>query len=436
MFSLNFIPKDLEIASNNITNSKAKNKDSGKDFFQVLEGQKNDFKDEEITNNRVEKPVQNLNKPKEEINHKIQEGEPIREYEQEDSEETNNELLTVLYSLYNWLDKLKIGSGELDGPNLEIVELEIEQLSNLLVKLTEDNSLVHQDQNLLEIVDKMEEIALLLETQLAKHTLVNEEKDIELPIKEDLTQLNKAINNIKSIAANKPKASVENAIELEGEDADTDSKHTESTQLELEEPIEKETDVSGEEETIPIVDKRDVEVKDAENTNPTFEVKNKSIIKDMPNMKFEKAPDIDNKEIIQQIVDKVKLVVDDYKQEIKISLKPEILGELMLNMEVEKGNLLARIMVDNYRTKELIEANLYQLKEDMKENGLEIKTFEVFVGTNEDFQREKRQEFHLGKKSKKIKVRDEEIKEIKLYDENVFQISEDVYGEGQLNLFA
>lgn len=72
----------------------------------------------------------------------------------------------------------------------------------------------------------------------------------------------------------------------------------------------------------------------------------------------------------------------------------------------------------------------------MKENGLEIKTFEVFVGTNEDFQREKNEEFYPRQRSKKIKIKDEEMKEIKIYDENVFQVVEDVYSEGKLNLLA
>ncbi len=82
-----------------------------------------------------------------------------------------------------------------------------------------------------------------------------------------------------------------------------------------------------------------------------------------------------------------------------MKLKPEILGELMLKMEMEKGSILAKIMVDNYRTKEIIEANLYQLKEDMRENGLDIKTFEVFVGTNEDFEREGDLDFNSNKKT-------------------------------------
>ena len=108
----------------------------------------------------------------------------------------------------------------------------------------------------------------------------------------------------------------------------------------------------------------------------------------------------------------------------------------MIKMEEVKENVLAKIMVDNHRTKELIEANLFQLKEDLKENGLEIKTFEVFVGTNEDFERENTEQFNFKKRPNKTKVKAEELKEIKIYDANTLVNMEGIYEEGRLNLLA
>ena len=34
----------------------------------------------------------------------------------------------------------------------------------------------------------------------------------------------------------------------------------------------------------------------------------------MPNLEFEKTQDINTKDVVHQIVDKAKLVIDDYKQ--------------------------------------------------------------------------------------------------------------------------
>ncbi len=140
-------------------------------------------------------------------------------------------------------------------------------------------------------------------------------------------------------------------------------------------------------------------VETEENQIPNFEMKSQIVQEESNVLEVEKQQNIEPPKIVEQIVDKAKLIVDDFKQEIKISLKPEVLGDVVLKMEAVKGSITTKIMVDNHRTKELIEANLYQLKEEMKENGLEIKTFEVFVGSNEDFQRERSQEFFLNKKT-------------------------------------
>ncbi|NLV76425.1 MAG: flagellar hook-length control protein FliK [Tissierellia bacterium] len=106
-------------------------------------------------------------------------------------------------------------------------------------------------------------------------------------------------------------------------------------------------------------------------------------------------------------------------------------------MEMEKGSILAKIMVDNYRTKEIIEANLYQLKEDMRENGLDIKTFEVFVGTNEDFEREGDLDFNSNKKQNKsptkLKIKNKELIEKETYMQNTLPI---INEKGSINLLA
>ena len=173
-----------------------------------------------------------------------------------------------------------------------------------------------------------------------------------------------------------------------------------------------------------------------DSNNPMIKMVDRWRNDEKPEFVIKAYEEVDKKQLIEQIVNKAKLIIDDNKQEIKIRLKPEILGELMLKMEVEKGTVLAKIMVDNYRTKELIEANLYQLKEDMKENGLKIKTFQVFVGTNEDFQRENRQGFNFKKRPGKLKVKNEDLKEIKTYGVNNFINTREVYEDGSINLFA
>lgn len=142
-------------------------------------------------------------------------------------------------------------------------------------------------------------------------------------------------------------------------------------------------------------------------------------------------------DIVKQIVDKMKLTLDDYKQELEIKLKPDLLGKLILKMELKDGILNAKLLVDNYRTKELIESNIAQLKEQIKEIGVDIKTFEVYVGANHDFEGHQKEKLNYNLKSnKKMRVKDDLLEGVQAYDESLTGTSLVNYHEGQLNLFA
>lgn len=154
-------------------------------------------------------------------------------------------------------------------------------------------------------------------------------------------------------------------------------------------------------------------------------------------VQLDKPDVIDRKEVIQQIVDKVKINFSEVKNEIKVTLKPEVLGEMTMNIEVIKGSVTAKIMVDNQRTKEIIEGNLIQLKEGIKDTGLEIKTVEVFVGNNSDFERHNQSGFRQN--NKRIKIKSQDKKEITRYGEQPVENgsnSNEVYSDSSLNLFA
>ncbi|WP_313756565.1 flagellar hook-length control protein FliK [Tissierella sp.] len=154
-------------------------------------------------------------------------------------------------------------------------------------------------------------------------------------------------------------------------------------------------------------------------------------------IKLEDLDTINNKEVIQQIVEKAKFNLSDSKNEMRIKLKPEILGEMTMNIEVVKGTVTAKIMVDNQRAKEIIEGNLIQLKEGIKDTGLEIKTVEVFVGNNSDFDKHSSGQFNLKQNNKRIKVKSQDRKVAEGYDEQTVENTGNISGlEDGLNLFA
>mgnify|MGYP001127250966 FL=1 len=442
MFSLNIIPKNLEVKSSDISNTKYKSQKTNKDFLQILEGQKDKFNN---TNIEAKEEINSVDTIKKENNRNYEiQGKSNRDAKKlnnlenlEELDEIEIQVMAIfqsLYSLFNLLQDLNVESNELKESIFSTIGLEIEETLSLLEKLMDNNLFLSEEEFSIEIENKIENFIQVMEMELEEYKTINENQDGKLPIEESLEQLNEGLNHLKLIVVNNSNKPIENSIEIPEELEENDL--VENFPVDVESITEKNSLINEEKIELDFTMEKELETKDIDNSVPSFEIKNKTIIKETNPLETEKSEYINSKKVIEQIVDKAKITINDFKQEIKISLKPEILGELILKMEVEKGNLLTKIMVDNYRTKELIEANLYQLKQEMKENGLEIKTFEVFVGTNEDFQREKNEEFYPRQRSKKIKIKDEEMKEIKIYDENVFQVVEDVYSEGKLNLLA
>lgn len=147
------------------------------------------------------------------------------------------------------------------------------------------------------------------------------------------------------------------------------------------------------------------------------------------------AQELNNEELIQQIVEKVEIREGIDKQEIKIKLKPDYLGNLILKLASKEGLVEAKIYTDNYHTKEIIESGLVQLKEQFKENGIEIKTFEVLVGSGNDFEKEGGNRFSFRNNKVKLKRVGKTDEEIKIYDNSFINQSPVIY-EGKLNLFA
>lgn len=156
---------------------------------------------------------------------------------------------------------------------------------------------------------------------------------------------------------------------------------------------------------------------------------------------LDKSEAIDKKDIINQIVEKVKFDFQNPKNEVKIKLKPDVLGEMVMKIEVEKGVVTAKIVVDNHKTKEIIEGNLIQLKEEIKNTGLEIKTFEVFVKNDGNMDKHNLNYFNFNRFNRnngKIAIKGTNQKASLIYDENLAEDDKkvNIYGESVLNLLA
>lgn len=85
-------------------------------------------------------------------------------------------------------------------------------------------------------------------------------------------------------------------------------------------------------------------------------------------------------ELMSQIIDKAKVMLDGQKSEMIMELRPESLGKLALKVVTENGIVMAKFVAENQQVKEVIESNMQLLKDTLEEQGLSVKGFSVSVG--------------------------------------------------------
>lgn len=269
-----------------------------------------------------------------------------------------------------------------------------------LQELNEEISIIHNE-------DKVEskDNSQIRELQSSK---VNENFDSEIPVENEIK-----VNN----------------VEVSLEDRDTSNFPQENNSGDLNSMEEhSDIEISREQDEVKVQDQ-------------SFSITDKNLIrfKDELPPNLEVKEPIEPKEIVEQIVDRFKIDLSQFKNEIKIELKPEILGDMTMSIEVVKDAVVAKIMVDNHRTKEIIEGNLIQLKEGIKDRGLEIKTFEVFVGNNSDFDKHNPSQFNFNQNNRRFNTKSQDYKKALSYEETIQDIASkdlDSYENSSLNLFA
>lgn len=85
------------------------------------------------------------------------------------------------------------------------------------------------------------------------------------------------------------------------------------------------------------------------------------------------------REIADQILEQVKMLVTPETTSLEIQLTPEQLGKVNVTVTEQDGVLKASFVTENELTKEAIESNLVQFKQMMNEQGIHVEAIEVTV---------------------------------------------------------
>lgn len=91
-----------------------------------------------------------------------------------------------------------------------------------------------------------------------------------------------------------------------------------------------------------------------------------------------KISTLDINNLVDRIIEKIKLMRAQGKIELELALKPEHLGRLRLNISVDKGIVSIRFLASP-EAKEILESNLAKLKESLNEAKVSIGSLEVEI---------------------------------------------------------
>ena len=87
-------------------------------------------------------------------------------------------------------------------------------------------------------------------------------------------------------------------------------------------------------------------------------------------------------QIMQQIVAHVKTIAPENFSELRLTLRPESLGDVSMRIAVQNGVVMALFVAESLRIKEIIESNFNQLRDALEEQGIAVS--ELFVSVNGD----------------------------------------------------
>lgn len=114
--------------------------------------------------------------------------------------------------------------------------------------------------------------------------------------------------------------------------------------------------------------------------------------------------------IMNQVIQSTKMSVSlsDQGSEVLIKLNPKNLGNVALKMAFDKGVLLAEIQVENQSVKGVIESNLEDLRNALKQEGYEVGDLDVSVNQGDKEQQEQQFTQHFKRQIHLDPVEDSE----------------------------
>lgn len=90
---------------------------------------------------------------------------------------------------------------------------------------------------------------------------------------------------------------------------------------------------------------------------------------------------IQGRDIVNQIVEQIRVIMNQETTSMELQLYPEHLGKIQINVVSKDGVMTAKIVAETETAKQAIQSGLLNLKEAIQEQNLKIEAIEVMVST-------------------------------------------------------
>ena len=142
------------------------------------------------------------------------------------------------------------------------------------------------------------------------------------------------------------------------------------------------------------------------------------------------AAPVNPTDVIEQILSQVKLVnLGGQVSEMRLTLKPESLGDIILRVMTQNGIVVAQFLAESQRVKETLESNFNQLRDSLEEQGIKFSELSVSVGGDGSEARN-----HFEQARQRLRHRMESLTNAAPEDEETEQI--DPFFDGTINVTA
>jgi flagellar hook-length control protein FliK len=101
---------------------------------------------------------------------------------------------------------------------------------------------------------------------------------------------------------------------------------------------------------------------------------------DFPTVGHQVGPYTEPVPIVTQVFDHMHVAMKEGRHELRLALTPEHLGTVRVEISADHQEVHARLLVETPLVKEILEENLYKLKDALQAQGLQLHELNVSVG--------------------------------------------------------